>query len=78
MCRNALVCLTKVVFVSECANMIMTHYFIFAFVSLLEFSLYCQILYPVANTAITETEVTFTNVHEAKHKNVRLGFLISY
>jgi hypothetical protein len=42
-CSNAVICLSKVVFVGECANVILTQDFIFAFVSLVEFTLYCHI-----------------------------------
>jgi hypothetical protein len=68
MWRNAVICLTEVVFVSECANIIITHDCILAFVSLIEFSQYCHILYPVANMAVTEIADAVTNVHEAELK----------
>jgi hypothetical protein len=65
-CSNAVICLRKVVLVGECANVIITHDFIYAFVSLVEFILYCHTA-STANMAVTEPGDTFTNIHEAKH-----------
>ena len=50
-------------FVGKCANVIITRDFIFAFVSLIEFTLYCH----TANTAVSEPGVAVTIIQELKY-----------
>jgi hypothetical protein len=60
-------------FAGEYANVIVTRDFIFAFVSLVKFTLYCHTA-NTTNTAVTEPGVTVTNIHEAKYTVWGLAF----